>query len=388
MPEENTAIEPDDSHADVAAAFDKVEAAESSTATVEKTTVEADEPGGSPDEPVTPADVTAAGRARDVRGKFAKKEETAVKPTVEPGKPTVEPGKPAVEPGAPDPAQAQAKVIKAPASWKPEEKESWAKVPPAAQEAVMRREVEINRALAEASTSRRAVTTLQETISPYMQNIRGAGTDPVTAIKTFFDIDNRLRHGTQLEKAKALTNLIKGYGVDIAALDNALAGEEPSPEHAQQSAVQAAIAREMAPIREMMRRQQEQADRQQREQAQSLDQTIEQFASDPKNVYFDNVGDTMADLMEMAEKRGAPITLDQAYDSACWQTPEIRSILMRNSTAQTAGAGTQAAQRAKAAAVSVKSGPRSTVQSDAGDASRSRVDDVAAAFDKAMSAEQ
>jgi hypothetical protein len=181
--------------------------------------------------------------------------------------------------------------------------------------------------------------------------------------------------------------LIRGYGVDIAALDGELAGDAPAPEHAQQSAVQALLKKELAPLHALLAHQQQQEQFRAQQESAQIDQTIEEFAVDPKNTHFDAVADTMADLLEVAERRGGKMTLQQAYDSACWQTPEIRSILIRESQAQAAGAGTQAAQRAKAAAVSVRSGPRATLQTEAGSANRSRMDDIAEAFDKVSNAQ-
>jgi len=253
----------------------------------------------------------------------------------------------------------------------------------------MRREVEINRTLQETATSRRAVESMQQVVAPYINNIRAAnGGDVVGAMRQFFDYDNRLRHGTQLEKAQAITSLIKGYGIDIQALDNALAGAAPRPEDTQQSMaaqqaaqVQQLLQRELAPFRQMMAAQQA-------AQVGQVNQTIEQFATDPAHPYFTDVQGPMADLLEIAERQGRALSLKDAYDAACWQNSEIRAILLKGVASQSSATAGQAAQRAKAAAVGVKSGPRATLGTAVEDANRSRADDVAAAFDRVANAQQ
>ena len=343
-------------------------------------------PEQSEEAPVGEAAIRAA-RERDPNGRFRPK--VGDQPQAAPSSDPVTQDK-VGEQAAPTPEQAAAAAkLAAPSSWTPAERANWKAVPTPAREAIMRREAEIGRSLQESATSRRAVESMQQVVSPYLQNIRAAnGGDVVGAMRQFFEYDNKLRHGTQLEKAQAITTLIKGYGIDIATLDNTLAGAAPSPQDAQQSAaaqqaaaVQRLLQQELAPFRQMMAAQQQ-------ETVGRVNQTIEQFATDPAHQYFTDVQGPMADIMEMAERQGKPMSLKDAYDSACWQNPEIRSILLKDVASRSARTDGQAAQRARAAAVGVKSGPRATLPSAADEAGRSRLDDVAAAFDKVANAQQ
>jgi len=360
------------------AAFDKAEA--ETPPPVEKPDAPPPPPADKPDEPPVGEQAVRAARARDEKGKFAPK--VAAQPLA-----AAQPlGEAAPQPATP--AEPMAKVA-APSSWTPAERANWENVPAPAREAIMRREVEINRTLQETATSRRAVESMQQVVAPYINNIRAAnGGDVVGAMRQFFDYDNRLRHGTQLEKAQAITSLIKGYGIDIQALDNALAGAAPRPEDTQQSMaaqqaaqVQQLLQRELAPFRQMMAAQQA-------AQVGQVNQTIEQFATDPAHPYFTDVQGPMADLLEIAERQGRALSLKDAYDAACWQNSEIRAILLKGVASQSSATAGQAAQRAKAAAVGVKSGPRATLGTAVEDANRSRADDVAAAFDRVANAQQ
>lgn len=354
---------------DIAAAFEHHEAetpeVEQQTAAPTDTAAPATEGDPSSAEKDAAADGT---RSRDATGRFAPRSGAKTPVDAAPAAPTTEQATaPTVD-----------RLAKAPASWKAEEHAHWTAMPAAAREAVMRREVETNRALQESAEARKGLHTLQETISPYLNNIRAANTDPVTAIKTFFGYDNTLRHGTNLEKAQAITGLIKAYNVDIEALDSTLAGVAPAPEHAQQNAIQQALQRELAPMREFLASQQ-------RAQAAASEQTrttvatdLQRFASE--NPHYQAVRMDMADLLDLAAARGKQITLKEAYEAACWQSPQIRSILMVEQSRSAGETRNTAAQRARNAAVSVRTTPV-TAAGSASAKGRSRVDDIAAAFD-------
>jgi hypothetical protein len=61
----------------------------------------------------------------------------------------------------------------------------------------------------------------------------------------------------------------------------------------------------------------------------------------------------MADLMEVAQRRGRELTLQDAYRQACLTNPRVRSVLETRSRSQGAQQVNDAAARAKRAAVSV-----------------------------------
>ena len=336
---------------------------------------------------------------RDATGRFAPRRVSGPppRPEAEGAAPVVPAGDPApgaaTQPAA-DPGAVQEPHAKAPVSWKPEEREHWNAIPAAAREAVQRREMEVTRALQESSESRRGIDAIRQTLAPYMPNIQAAnGGDAIGAIKTFFDYDNRLRHGSQIEKARAVTALIKGYGVDITALDTELAGAQHSPQSAQQDAVAQALQRELAPMRDyiaqMQQREAERAQHAEQNIAQTVEQSIGQFAAAPENKHFQAVRNDMADLLDLAKMQGRDMTLKQAYETACWQNPQVRSMLLTEQAAQTGAGRTATAQRARSAAVGVTGAPRvgglpSAAQANGRD---DRTADVRAAWDAALGRE-
>lgn len=354
---------------DVAAAFDAVEARD--------TPKVAD--GGVADKALPEAAPPTPREGRDALGRFAPKAGEAPGPV-----PPIPPPAP-TPPAPPAAAEAPKHLARPPATWSPQETAHWDKLPTEAREAVMRRESEVQRVMQEAASARNGLSALQQVIAPYIPNIQAAGGDAVGAIRSFFDYDNRLRHGSQIEKAKAVTQLIRGYGVDISALDNELAGAQHSPEQSQQDSIKAALERELAPLRQHLLQQQQAQQRAEYEQqmalAREVDAGLQEFSQDAAHPHYNAVRGDMADLLEVATAQGRRMTLNEAYERACWQNPQIRGILIAGQ--QSAGAQTQhqAAQRARAAAVGVRNAPRAGAPGNGiAPENRSRADDIAAAF--------
>jgi hypothetical protein len=97
-------------------------------------------------------------------------------------------------------------------------------------------------------------------------------------------------------------------------------------------------------------RQQFQQQREMQVQQQAVNE-VEQFLSQVE--FGSDVREDMADVLEMAAKRGQSLTLQQAYERAVAINDNVRSALSQRQKLNGMQQQTQAAQRAKAAAVSV-----------------------------------
>lgn len=193
-----------------------------------------------------------------------------------------------------------------------------------------------------------------QTIQPFQHAIQAeTGGDAIKAVAGLMDTATRLRFGTPAEKAQTVAQIIKAYGVDIETLDGALVGAAPPPgqQGVDPNTIQQAVQQALSPL---MQQVQQRRAQQEQETAQRVESEIAAFAADTKNEFFEDVRDMMADAMEVAERNGKPITLADAYQSACWLHPEIRKIMLARQQGQSAQTLTAAATRAKAAAVSVK----------------------------------
>ncbi len=245
---------------------------------------------------------------------------------------------------------------RAPASWKPDVREHWATLPDTVRSEISRREMEVQRTLQESAEARKNYDAVMKTISPYEAFIKAEGSNPIQAIDNLMSTAARLRTGTAPELAQLVAGIVNQFGIGrfgnnfIEQLDSALAGQAPQVNH-QQSEIEQVLNQRLAPVQQMLTQfQQAQAQQQQRAQQQVVSE-VEQFISQAE--FGNDVREDMADILEVAQRRGINMTLQDAYKKAVMMNDNVRSVLAQRVQAQRAQSSTQAAQRARSAAVSV-----------------------------------
>lgn len=266
-----------------------------------------------------PAAEPSGGKKRGPKGRFVKEETEApaAEPTAEPTEP---PAAESAEEREPEPRVWE----KVPESWKPAAREYWAKLPAEVQREVARREKEITSTLQETANKRKLADSFSEAIRPYEAIIRSEGRDPVVAAGELFATATLLRMGTPQQKARLVANMVKNFNIPIDVLDSTLAGEVVPDET---SKLQQIIDQRLAPVMKFVDEVQALKKRRENTVETQIDTEIETFAKNPENEFFDDVRETMADLMELASKRGKPLTLKEAYDKAIVLTPEVKSVI-------------------------------------------------------------
>lgn len=326
---------PDDMRADLEAALDDPEAP-----------VEAG--------PSSPAEdgVASDGRSRDPLGRFAPKDGES---------PPADAAAAARAQQVADQTSANQQAMRPPASWKPEARETWSALPPAAQAEISRRESEMARAMTETAGARQFAENMTQIIAPYMPMIQADGGNPFTAVQNLFQTAATLRTGTPADKARLVAEIVGSFGVDVGLLDSALAGvplqQQGGADPAVLSEVQRLLDQRLAPVQQIMSAAQQRAARQDQEARGHAQAEIERFAADPKNEFFSDVRDIMADLVEVAHRHGRDMPLESAYRQACQLHPDVAKVMLARSTSTSAQRLTAAAQRARAAAVSVSGAP-------------------------------
>jgi len=133
-------------------------------------------------------------------------------------------------------------------------------------------------------------------------------------------------------------------------LDSALAGQTPRVDP-QQAAIDQVLNQRLAPVQQMLTQFQQMQNHQQSQIAMQAQSEVENFLT--RAEFGNDVREDMADLMEAAQRRGQTLTLADAYKKACMMNDSVRSVLVQRQKAQQGQAHTQAAQRARSAAVSV-----------------------------------
>lgn len=330
------------------AAFDQSEATESQSPADTGALSDAADPttdaATSPPEPVeTAAETQTEGeRQRDSLGRFTRAEQADGKGQLPPGAQNA----PAPVLGAP-----AAIPERAPANVPPMLREQWQGLPQEFRDYTLKRENEVQLALQASHKARDFVENFFRSIQPYQQAIQiEAGGDPMRATLALMDTASRLRFGTQNEKAQLLAKLINDYQVDVQTLDAALVNAPMPQQGFDPGLIRREVQNALSPL---MQR----AEQRRQEQAAALDREVEaeisKFASDPKHEFYDDVRGVMADVFDIAERNGQKLSLEEAYDRACLLHPEVNKVIVARQGAKAAQDLTRAAQRSKAAAVSV-----------------------------------
>lgn len=245
---------------------------------------------------------------------------------------------------------------RAPASWRPEIREHWGQLPEPVRAEIARREVEVQRTLQESAEARKTVDAVMKTIAPYEAFIKAENSNPLQAIDNLMSTAARLRTGTAPELAQMVAGIVNQFGVGrfgngfIEALDQALAGQTPQVDP-QQAAIEQVLNQRLAPVQQMLTQfQQAQMAQQQQVQERALSEVAD-FLS--KAEFGEDVREDMADLLETAQRRGQTLSLADAYKKACLMNDNVRAVIAQRVKSQGAQQQTQAAQKARSAAVQV-----------------------------------
>jgi hypothetical protein len=265
-------------------------------------------------------------KTRDETGKFAKKDEPLEQPTEE--KPQ----------------------RKAPSSWKPDAQTAWLKadrgealtpdeVKILALEAE-RREGDFHKGVSEFKTHSERARQYDQVVAPYQATLKQLGIDAPTAISKLLQADHTLRTADPMTKAAYIRGLAQQYGVDLDQTPQA-------DEYTQQM---------MFELQNLRNQQMMWQNNNHIAQQDEIGNTLIQFSDG--RPHFDVVRNDMADLIESGKAK----TLEDAYEKALWLNPEVRKSLIDAETSKRME-DSQRAQKAKAAAVSVKGSSPSVVGS-------------------------
>ena len=161
----------------------------------------------------------------------------------------------------------------------------------------------MTRAMNEAAPVRKFTEQFTQVIQPHASRYAPTGMTPLQVVNNLLQADQLLSTAPQANKAMFMAKLIHDYGIDLATLDAALSGDDPSREP--QSQLESLIDRKLQPLQEPSSQTAQQR-RQQAEQQEynSRQQHIQRMADDDQNFpHMQLVAAEMADLMEVAARR-------------------------------------------------------------------------------------
>ena len=328
-------------HSDLSAAFDKAETAATTTTTTEPVKTEPVKTEPVKTEPVKTEPAQLRGEGEPVKTEPVKTEPVKTEPVkTEPVKTEIPPEERWAD-----------RLAKAPPSWKPEAREHWAQLPPQARLEIHRRESEVYKALQHSKASRDFHQEFNEVAEPYAMLMAQEGGN-LNGFSEYLKTASLLRMGTPMEKAMAVARAIHQFQVPIEMLDSALAGT------LKQGNGGAGGGEFRDPrVDKLLGVLEQQNQTRQASMAAEVDTELEEFGSDPKNEYFEDVRDIMADVLEVAARRNEKMSLQQAYRHATMLHPGISKLVEQKGKVKTQEELTAAAKAAKAAAISVTGAP-------------------------------
>lgn len=264
------------------------------------------------------------------------------------------------------------RVDRAPQAWKGEVREKWNELPLNIRQEIVRRERAFDSAMRESAGARDFAVKFQQLIEPHKNQFPGGNV--IQGIKSLLDADKVLNSSDPKVRAKALAELVTSYNVDIASLDEALAANPLAT--AKDNPIVAAVRSELDRRLPRNAPPQQYAPPQQVADEGSLEAELTAMAKNTKDYeFFYDVIDDMADLMELAARRGVALTAQQAYTRAVNSNPDIAGIVREREAEklkrEAAEKLNQQAQAAKKAAVSVSGAalgkPTTQISGNAGD---------------------
>lgn len=204
-----------------------------------------------------------------------------------------------------------------PHGWAPAAKAAYANLPPEVQEAVARREMEINNGFRK----------LQEYkgLDEYAEIARESGTTLKEALDRYKAAEDRLDQDFAGGIA-ALCQMYQVHPVQLAqtflqAFGQGGTGQMPQPSGDPNAQL---IARRLAGMEETVRTL---ISERERAESEAINANLEAFASE--NMYFEDVRQDMALLI----KYGRANSLEEAYSKACRMHPEIGDLLIKEQAA-------------------------------------------------------
>jgi hypothetical protein len=209
----------------------------------------------------------------------------------------------APESEAPEQTAAAPAPRQPPKSWAKEKHELWSKLPADAQDYYELREKQMLDGIEQYKGDAGYAKQLRDVISPYKAVLASQGVSETEAVQYLLNAHYRLTQGTPEERAAAYRQI----GVDL--------GLEQADETAPLDPALKQLQQELHQVKSTLTAQQQAEYNKHKAQADAETNT---FASDPANLYFNEVAQDMLPFV----KAGA--SLKDAYDKAVWANPITR----------------------------------------------------------------
>lgn len=259
------------------------------------------------------------------------------------------------------PAQAEPEV-KAPDTWSAAAKEEWKHATPILRAEILKRENDWQQALTRHDGDLRVGREFKDIVSPYMATIQSEGLTPTQAVAGILKNDHFLRTASPAQKTAKFYEMAAYYGIDVSEGAPQTEYVDPTIAELKQQIEELRKQADPEAIRKHLQQQQEDA---------MFASELAAFASDPANVHFDKVRPVVASLIGSGQAK----TLKEAYEAACYASPEIRSTLIQKQLADEEAKRKAEMDAKRKASVSI-SGSKGSLATSTAKTSNSIEDDI------------
>lgn len=260
--------------------------------------------------------------------------------------------------------------IAPPQSWSGLQKENWDKIPPETRKYILEREDQAHKALTQHDEVRNFGKQMKEISAPYEAIMQAEGTSADAAFKNYLNMAYIMRQGQPEQKAQIIRETMQQFNIDPQSVFGG--GQQ------QQNMTPAQI--EQMVNQRLEQAEQSRTQEQQRAEEERINQEIEAFASNPENIYFNDVRAQMGALLDSGQAKD----MKEAYEQAIWAHPQIRPVLLAKQQAEAKEKRKQETERKKKAATSVTGSPdaKSSTSKSKGSNNNSIEEDIAAAIEE------
>jgi hypothetical protein len=227
-----------------------------------------------------------------------------------------------------------------PPGWSIKSKADFDALPAHVRDDIAKRETEISNGFAK--------LTQYKGLDPWVDMARSAGKTLPEVVAAYVKAEEMLGQ----DFGKGVKELCRMYNVDPAKLGQMLAGDDPrikSGDDDKNKDVIAPVLDRIASVDQRLAQWERQMAERETEQVAG---ELTRFAADPAHKFFENVRQTMGQIMAVNPQA----SLSEAYDQACWMNPEIRPLRIKEQHGAEAAKSRAAADQARRAAGSLPTG--------------------------------
>lgn len=241
-----------------------------------------------------------------------------------------------VEPPAPEESK-----VEPPKTWRTEARAEWEKLPRVVQDEIQKREADIFSGIEQYKERAKIGGVAAEVLGKHADTFQRVGANPWQQVDQLLTVHNRLLTGTPEQKQAILQDIARNYGI--------VGGGVQAQEQPWVDPQVAALQQELDRVKSQL---QGFGQSQYSAQLTEVQKSVDAFAMQPDKVFFNEVSEDMARLIET----GVASSLEDAYEKAVWQNPVTREKqIARTREAEQRQAAEKAEAAKKAAAANVRS---------------------------------